>query len=491
MAVQKKRRAGATGSPADGQGPPQAAAFPIVGIGASAGGLRALERIFAELPERPGAAFVVIQHLDPTRESLTSEILARVAKITVLEVTDHPQVQPNTAYVIPPGKYLSIEQGELRLSEPEQPRFSRMAIDYFLRSLANDQQECAVAVILSGTGSDGALGAAAVKECGGLVIAQDPKTAEFDGMPLRAIGMGVVDRVVAPERIPEEIATCVDYTHLSASIGDERLAESVDTQLLQRALRVLRQHGAQDLRAYKEKTLVRRMRRRASLQRIQTLQDYVDHLEEHPDEAEVLARDLLINVTRFFRDTEAWDELAADAIKPIVASKSADEPIRVWIPACATGEEAYTVAMLLMVELRRANKSCPLQIFATDVAPHAVDMARAGRYPQSIEADGHGRLRGCATFPSAAGNNELQAGRRHGMGPGERPAAYGRGGVQSASHETGHRRAVARSLGRATCCKAGRAFAVAAAVTAREGTGLTLGVLLAQMGDGCLFRMRA
>ncbi len=332
-------------------------------------------------------AFVIVQHLDPTRESLTAEILARYSKMRVVQIHDEPTIKCNRIYVIPPGKYLSIVDGELHLSEPAQPRGSRMAVDFFLRSLAEARGELAAAVILSGSGTDGALGAQAVKEAGGLVIAQDPRSAEHDGMPRATIDIGVVDIIAPPERIGEELSA---YARFALAIPPEDAndrEEAEHSEHLRRLVHLLRTRGQRDFRAYKEATLLRRARRRAALRRFANLDEYVDYLAKDGEEVGLLARDLLINVTRFFRDGDAWADLERLVLEPLVARKGDDEPIRVWVPGCATGEEAYSIALLLMEHLRRAGKLCPLQIFATDVASHALDLARSGRYPQSIEAD--------------------------------------------------------------------------------------------------------
>ena len=327
-------------------------------------------------------AFVVIQHLDPTRESLTTEILSKHTRMRVVEVHDEPQIGVDCVYVIR-REVLEHERRELRLSEPDQPRSSRMAVDFFLRSLADAQQERAIAVILSGSGTDGALGAKAVKEAGGLVIVQDPRTADHDGMPRRAIEGGAADLVAPAEKIAEELLSYNRFA--TVAVPEDQVLD--DSAELKRLLGILRKGAKRDFRTYKEATIVRRVRRRAALRRLSTLREYIEHLEKNSDEVDALARDLLINVTRFFRDEGAWNEVAARAITPIVERKDNDDTIRVWVPGCATGEEAYTLGLLIMEELRKAKKSCRLQVFATDIATHALDVARAGRYPQTIEAD--------------------------------------------------------------------------------------------------------
>jgi len=381
-------------------------AFPIVGVGASAGGLEALRRLLEAMPAEPGVALVVVQHLDPTRKSLAVEMLSRYTKLPVCQVEDESatgargtRVEPNRVYVIPPGKYLSIAAGELHLSEPDQPRGARMAIDVFLRSLAAGPTHCPVAVILSGTGTDGTLGIKAVKAAGGLVLAQDPATAEHPGMPQSAIATGAVDHILPPEEMPEVLARFARHPFVRDGAvlpAAEEVAEGSEPPPdgLSAILAVLQVHARQDFRSYKEKTLVRRTRRRMCLLHLDDYERYAQYLREHPDEIPALARDLLISVTDFFRDPPAWEELRRLVLAPLVERKASDAPIRVWTPGCATGEESYSVAMLLLEELQRVGKACPLQVFGSDIDKGAIDYARAGRYPRSIEADvSSGRLR--------------------------------------------------------------------------------------------------
>ena len=367
--------------------------FPIVGIGASAGGLTPLRTLLETIPDEPGIALVIIQHLDPTRKSLVPELLAKCTNMSVTQVTDDPHVKPNRVYIIPPNKYLSISSGTLHLSEPDRPRGSRMAIDVFLRSLAEDQQQCGVGVILSGSGTDGTLGIKAIKAAGGLVIAQDPGTAEHQSMPRSAIDSGVVDHVLAPDKIPNVL---VGYAR-HAYVREERIAGPAEEEQLppgpddgpgfESIISLLRSHAKHDFRSYKDKTLIRRTRRRMCLHHIDEYQEYLKYLREHPQEIDALAKDMLIAVTDFFREPAAWEQLRQLAIGPIVDEKESDEPIRVWTPGCATGEEPYSVAMLILEELKRAGKNCPLNVFASDIDKHALEYARAGRYPKSIAAD--------------------------------------------------------------------------------------------------------
>ncbi|MFG0334185.1 MAG: chemotaxis protein CheB [Maioricimonas sp. JB049] len=369
-------------------------------MGASAGGLKPLKEFFEAMPDNPGLAFVVIQHLDPTKPSLTHELLSNQTAMKVTQVSGETRVEADCVYVIPPNKYLSIADGHLSLSIPDRPRASRMAIDFFLRSLASDQQQRAVGMIFSGTGTDGTLGIKAIKSAGGLVIVQEPATAEFDGMPRSAIETGGVDSVLPVGDIPQVL---LDYARHPYVLGQEDKEDAVRRQpatfsgkpksdedqeeALQHVLAVLLSQARFDFRAYKTSTLLRRTRRRMCLLRLDDIDDYREYLHTHPEEVEALSRDLLISVTDFFRDQDAWETLLEIAIRPLVARTRIDKPIRVWVPGCATGEEAYSIVIMLLEELKRARKHCPLQVFATDIDRGALDHARVGRYPTSIVAD--------------------------------------------------------------------------------------------------------
>ncbi len=370
----------------------------IVGIGASAGGLDATRRFFDAMPDDPGLAVVVIQHLDPSKKSYTPELLVKHTAMQVTEVCDDPVVKPNRVYVIPPGKYLSIAQGVLHLSEPDEPRGQRRAIDFFLRSLAEDQKRRAVGVILSGTGTDGTLGIKAIKQRGGMVIAQDPATAGFDSMPRSAVNTGVVDYVLPPEQIPETLVLYARHPYVCEEGSAERedAEEALDTEPaesksekpagLGQILALLRTRTRHDFQNYKENTIIRRTHRRMCLLHLNDYADYLDYLHEHPAEVLALVKDLLISVTDFFRDPEAWGELQP-LLRELISGKEPEAAIRVWVPGCATGEEAYTLAMLIMEELEKAKKPCPVQVFASDIDNDALEYARHGRYPASIEAD--------------------------------------------------------------------------------------------------------
>ncbi|WP_372716815.1 chemotaxis protein CheB [Novipirellula sp.] len=391
----------------DGDSDQTAIRFPIVGVGASAGGLEALRRLLEAMPNRPNVALVIIQHLARDKPSLAPELLAKFTSMQVRQVRDQMIVEPNCVYIIPPGECLEIEAGRLKLLAMHEPRTAPVVVDQFFRSLAKDQDRCAVGVILSGTGSDGTLGIKAIKEAGGFVIAQDPNTAEYDGMPTSAIETGMVDQVLSPAEIVAAITCFANHPYLlqspSTDPGDsaehDEITANVDlsSESLDAILSLLQDHSHRDFRNYKESTLIRRTRRRMCLHQIEDVSHYLQYLKQHPDEIAALSKDLLISVTDFFRDADAWQELATHIIPSIVASKSIDREtsdrkantnvIRVWIPGCATGEEAYTVSMLFLDELSKQHKACTLQVFASDVDKHALSYAREGRYPCSIQAD--------------------------------------------------------------------------------------------------------
>lgn len=362
--------------------------FAVVGIGASAGGLYALRRFFSALPADSGMAFVVVQHLEPTKESLMAELLARYASIPVVEITDVPEgttVEPNHAYLILPNRELTIRDGRLHLAEFSDPRGQRRPIDTFLRSLARDQRERSIGIILSGTGTNGSEGVKAVKPEGGLILAQTPDTAEFDGMPQAAIRTGLVDAVLPPEKMPEFLGAYVAHPYVRAGTVSD--PEEVARQHLQQIMSLLSARVGHDFSGYKTPTVMRRMARRMGLLHIEHLADYLAHLWTHPEETQALVKDLLINVTNFFRDSEAWAVLQHDVIAPLVRDRDPRTPIRAWVAGCSSGEEAYSLAMVLIEELDAARKPCGLKIFATDTAPGGLDQGRNGVFPDSIEVD--------------------------------------------------------------------------------------------------------
>jgi two-component system, chemotaxis family, CheB/CheR fusion protein len=360
--------------------------FPVVGLGASAGGLDAARRLLAALPAGTGMAFILIQHLDPTHASMMVDLLAGHTPMKVQQAADGMPLEREHVYLIPPGAYLSIQAGALRLSEPRERHGARLPFDFFLRSLAEELGRRAVCVILSGTGGDGSLGLKAVKEKGGLVIAQDLNEAEYDGMPRSAIMTGAVDLVLPVEKIPETLAKYGRQLALNGKRKGlapedhppDRLAEIID---------LLRTKAAHDFALYKPGTLLRRIDRRMALGAVDDTSRYLDMLRQDSGELELLAKDLLINVTSFFRDPKAFELLAKEVIPDLVRRQPSDRPLRIWVAGCSTGEETYSLAMLFLEEIAAAKRNIQLQAFASDINEDAIAVAREGRYPESIAAD--------------------------------------------------------------------------------------------------------
>jgi two-component system CheB/CheR fusion protein len=375
-------RVDSTGTPAQANLP-----FHIVGIGASAGGLQALEEFFEKVPADSGMAYVVVQHLSPDHTSLLGEILARRAHIPVQEVHDGVAVEPNKAYVIAPGHTLTLESGTLRLGDPVEKRGHRRPVDDFFKSLAVEQNEKAVAVILSGTGTNGTAGAQAIKAAGGICIAQQPESASFPGMPRSLIHAGYADQVMEARDIPGMLVRYARYPfngNGDSSAADDAL--QLDRAHLREVLAILRTRTKHDFHGYRKATLLRRIQRRMGLVDTKNIGDYASILRSSTNEVGALANDLMINVTGFFRDPEAWEALRVGVIIPLIASKQEGQTIRCWVSACASGEEAYTLAMLIAEELH-GREHIDVKIFATDTADRSLALARAGVYPGGIEAD--------------------------------------------------------------------------------------------------------
>ncbi|HEY1791611.1 MAG TPA: chemotaxis protein CheB [Opitutaceae bacterium] len=365
-------------------------AFPVVGIGASAGGIEALRKFFAATSATSGMAFVVIQHLSPDHDSLMVEILARCAPMPVHQIEDGVRVEPNHAYVIRPGHTVTLEDGRLRLGEPVEKRGHRRPVDDFFRSLAREQQDKSIAVVLSGMGTNGTAGAQAIKAVGGLCIAQDPDKAEFPAMPRSLIHAGYADQVLAAEEIPDLLLRFVQHPYLDLDPkGHARAARELERhrQQLSEIIALVRARTGHDFAPYKPPTVLRRIQRRMGLVGAPELDVYATHLKQHMAEAEALANDLMINVTGFFRDPEAWEALREAVVRPMVEARAADDPIRAWVTACASGEEAYSLAMLIAEETARARKKLDVKIFATDTADKSLALARAGVFPGGIESD--------------------------------------------------------------------------------------------------------
>lgn len=361
--------------------------FSVVGVGASAGGLEAFTQLLKNMPPHSGIAFVLIQHLAPSHESMLTELLSKASAIPVREVKDGMAVEPDNVYVIPPDREMLIFQGVLHLSPRGKTKGQYMPVDSFLRSLAEDRGNNAIAVIMSGTGSDGSMGIRAIKGEGGIVFAQD-ETAKYDGMPRSAVDTGCVDFVMPPNKIAAELIRIRRHPYLApvrhAEVGRITQAEEND---LNKIFGMLRSARGVDFTYYKRSTIMRRVTRRMMLQKIEGIENYVASLKENPSEIETLYQDILINVTSFFRDPGVFDALKKNVFPHFVNKASADVPVRIWVPACSTGEEAYSIAISLM-EYMDANKSSrPVQIFATDIDEVAVEKARRGIYPENISKD--------------------------------------------------------------------------------------------------------
>jgi len=359
--------------------------LPVAGLVASAGGLDAFKKFFAAMPVDSGIAFVLIPHLDPTHESLMVELLTRHTSMPVVEAAEGVTVEANHVYIIPPNKNMTICGGLLRLAGPVERGSWQTSIDLFLRSLADDQLEKAICIILSGTGSHGTLGLTAVKAAGGMAMVQDPRTADHPRMPESAVATGLADYVLPVEQMPEALVKYVQHVHVNGG----RVVAAVDEapDYLNQLLALLRARTKFDFRCYRKKMLARRLERRMGLSHFRNVAEYLAHLREHPEEVKQLARDLLISVTRFFRDPDAFSTLETEVITSLIKAKDADAPLRVWVSGCATGEEPYSVAMLLLEHQAAAQDPCRLQIFATDVDEQALDIARRGIYPEGISAD--------------------------------------------------------------------------------------------------------
>jgi two-component system, chemotaxis family, CheB/CheR fusion protein len=374
--------------PLGGHDQPSTAHFPIVGIGASAGGLAAFEAFFAGMPADidSNMAFVLVQHLDPNHKSLLTELIRRYTRMQVLEVEDGMAVQPNCTYIIPPGRDMALLNGSLQLLEPVSPRGQRMPIDFFFRSLAQDQRERAIGVILSGTGSDGTFGIRAIKGEGGLVMIQTPESTEYDGMPRSALNTGLVDFQLLPAQMAAQLMAyagqAFDQIHRLKVLPP---AEAENA--LKKIFVLLRAQTGHDFSGYKFGTIDRRLERRMAINQIETLDGYVKYLQQTATEVEALFRDLLIGVTNFFRDPTAFKVLEERIVPQLFVGKQSDIAIRIWVPGCSTGEEAYSIAILLAELQSTLDRPRKVQIFAGDIDNQAIAVARAGLYPASIAAD--------------------------------------------------------------------------------------------------------
>jgi two-component system CheB/CheR fusion protein len=360
--------------------------FPIVGIGASAGGLEAIEQFLRNVPENSGMAYVVVQHLDPTHKGMLPELLQRITPMKVLQAMDNMKVNPDCVYVIPPNKNMSILHGKLQLFQPIETRGLRLPIDFFLRSLAEDSKELSVGLILSGMGSDGSIGLRAIKEKDGIVMVQDPTTAKYDSMPRNAIESVLADIVAPAHELSEKLVVFLKHIPLVRSgIG----IESKDQSALEKIIFLLRSYTGNDFSQYKKSTMYRRIERRMGVHKIDKIANYVTLLQENPKEGEILFKELMIGVTNFFRDEKVWEKLGLEIIPAYIEKQSKNIILRAWVTGCSTGEEAYSLAIIFKeaVEKIHPPNNISLQIFATDLDHDAIETARKGLFPVNIEAD--------------------------------------------------------------------------------------------------------
>ncbi|RYE04016.1 MAG: chemotaxis protein CheR, partial [Sphingobacteriaceae bacterium] len=362
--------------------------FPVVCIGGSAGSFKSYEKFFMNVPADSGMAFIIVMHLDPNKNGAIAEVMQNFSSMPVTEAQDGTLVQPNHVYVIPPNKDMGIHNRKLLLFPPGKAHGFRLPIDYFLQSLAEDQWNKAVAIIFSGMGADGETGLRMIKEKLGMAMVQDPNTAQYDSMPKAAIGTNLVDYVLAPEEMPVKLIQYLNHPALSEDPGEHIKADIKDTNAIYKILMILRSETGHDFSQYKKSTITRRIDRRLAFHQLPDYSSYINYLRENPHETTILFNELLIGVTKFFRDAAAFDSLK-DKLTEITEYKDASEPVRVWVAGCSTGEEAYSIAMILMecITASKNKEALKLQIFATDLDTEAIETARAGIYNSNIVAD--------------------------------------------------------------------------------------------------------
>lgn len=362
--------------------------FFIVGIGASAGGLEALEQLLGQVPADSGLAFVVIQHLDPNYKGMMPELLQRCTNMQVIQAGNAMKVRPDCVYVLPPNNDLSIVHGSLHLTKPTAPRGLRLPIDFFLQSLAEDQRENSIGVILSGMGSDGTSGLRSIKEKAGLVLVQEPASAKFDSMPKSAINAGLADIIAPAQEIPKKIIDFIRHMPTTPRVSDEP-ETAIQKSALDRIFLLLRARTGHDFSMYKKSTIYRRIERRMALHHLEKIADYVRYLRENPQELDLLLKELLIGVTSFFRDPATWICLQEQVLPQVLQAYRQGETMRAWVAGCSTGEEAFSLAIAFneLMERTRPEARIKLQIFATDLNEDAIDKARIGYYPASIAVD--------------------------------------------------------------------------------------------------------
>ncbi|PRY10196.1 two-component system CheB/CheR fusion protein [Pontibacter ummariensis] len=364
----------------------QAADHYLVGIGASAGGLQAIHQLFDHFPSNSSFSFVIIQHLSPDHKSLMAELLTKHTQMRVQEAEDNMLTKPNCVYVLPSGKQLTLKKGRLRLVDKTRDREPNFAIDVFFESLAKDRGRYAIGVILSGTGTDGTKGGKAIKAAGGMVVVQEPGSAKFNGMPHSAISAGLGDFVLSPDRMPVAI---IDYTQkvplVRALTEDANGGE--DSAVIREILDVVCHHTQMDFSNYKEPTIYRRLQKRLESLKLKSLRGYLNYLHENPAEINHISQEFFIGVTKFFRDPEAFELLRQEVIPNIVSSKPASEPVKVWVTACSTGEEVYSLAILFTECFQQLGREPNVKLFATDIDKRAITQASKGIYPATISKD--------------------------------------------------------------------------------------------------------
>lgn len=363
--------------------------FPIVGIGASAGGLEALEKFFSHVPSHLDAAFIVIQHLDPNYKGMMPELLQRVTAMTVFQAKNGMKVKPDCVYVNPPNKELSIKHSTLYLLDPVAPRGLRLPIDAFFCSLAEDRHGQAIGVMLSGMGSDGTQGLRVIKEKSGLVLAQDPADTRYDSMPRSVIDAGLADIIGMAAELPQHIITHLQHLQKDTLARSEAILEDASLSGLGKITALVLAQTGNDFSLYKKSTLYRRIERRMALHQLDHIDAYVGYLRENPQEQDLLFKELLIGATGFFRDPLVWEYLKTEAIPALLANYPEGQALRAWVPGCSTGEEAYTLAMVFIEAIEQANPRAryTLQIFATDLNADAIAHARQGFYAAHSTAD--------------------------------------------------------------------------------------------------------
>ncbi|HEY9239939.1 MAG TPA: CheR family methyltransferase, partial [Burkholderiaceae bacterium] len=386
------------GPGANGHGGPRRIDFPVVGVGASAGGLNALTRLFDGVPAAPGMAFVVVVHLSPDHESYLASLLARTARVPVVQLTESTPIEADRVYVLSPGLDLQVEDGELKVSAAVEVAGVNTGIDRFLRSLGDAHRERSIGIVLSGMGSDGATGLRRIKERGGVTLAQAPGEAEFDSMPLSAIAESAVD-IVAPaaEMGARLVKLWKNARHIELPHAEslELLVEKPPTpeaaaeaeRALHEVMRLLRDRTGHDFTHYKPATVLRRIERRMQVTEVATLPDYCRYLSEHRDETAALLKDLLISVTNFFRDSTAFEALEAELAPRVARAATESQRVRAWVAGCATGEEAYSIGIVLSELAARQSQPVDIHIFASDIDEHAISVARSGMYPAAIAGD--------------------------------------------------------------------------------------------------------